>query len=328
MGDLSITQQQLPSSDELYKQGKVEIKDLRELKVGEGSTIFYTDKEGSRWGHVRFEEANAYIKTNGEAKFKTASGQVLLSSNATDGNFVNVINNALNTQSKTILDGFTFEETDYKGAFKTGNITWDEITGLVTGGTGIVMNARGLIGANNGTPTFTIDATTGNATFAGILAGASGTFGTITAGSISGVTISGSTITGGIIQTATSGYRMRLNGTNSRLEGLLNNTVLGSVYVNANGDIIIDGTDDANLAVGGTIQCYATQTSFKPLANGTYDLGDSSHYFDEIYVGRVRVNAASPNVGLTQTVQVLDDDGSTRKNLVFKGGFFVDAYND
>ena len=53
---------------------------------------------------------------------------------------------------------------------------------MVTGGTGIVINDRGIIGAASGVATFTIDSTTGNATFAGTLAAASGTLGSITIG--------------------------------------------------------------------------------------------------------------------------------------------------
>ena len=50
MSELVVEQVVLPNPDQLYNQGKSEIQDVRTLKVGEGSTIFYTDKEGSRWG--------------------------------------------------------------------------------------------------------------------------------------------------------------------------------------------------------------------------------------------------------------------------------------
>ena len=105
--------------------------------------------------------------------------------NAT-GNF---IDSNLDTSSKKILSDFTFEDTDYTGAFKTGDITWSSVDGTVTGGSGILINAAGMVGANAGTETFTIDATTGNATFYGTLSGASGTFGTITSGTINGVSL-------------------------------------------------------------------------------------------------------------------------------------------
>ena len=183
MGDVIIDQEKLPSPDELYNKGKHDIGNLAELKIGAGSSIFFTDKEGSRWGSIRFDTAQAWIKVDGTAQFKTSDGDVLLSTSATDGNFVNVINTALNTSSKTILQDFTFQSTDYAGAFKSGNPTWDEGTGLITGGSGVLINARGILGAANGVATFTLDATTGNATFAGTLTAASGTLGAITVGS-------------------------------------------------------------------------------------------------------------------------------------------------
>lgn len=46
------------------------------------------------------------------------------------------------------------------------------------------MFRGGLVGANSGTTTFSIDATTGNATFAGTLSAAGGTLGVITTGLI------------------------------------------------------------------------------------------------------------------------------------------------
>jgi hypothetical protein len=47
-----------------------------------------------------------------------------------------------------------------------------------------VFNKKGLIFANNGTPTITLDGATGNATFAGTLNAAGGTLGVITTGKI------------------------------------------------------------------------------------------------------------------------------------------------
>ena len=99
------------------------------------------------------------------------------------GNLVNdVINVNLDTESKTLLKDFTFGSTDYSGAFKTGDITWDVSTGEITGGSGAVFYKGGLIFASAGVATITLNGTTGSAKFAGILSAASGTLGTITAG--------------------------------------------------------------------------------------------------------------------------------------------------
>jgi hypothetical protein len=83
-----------------------------------------------------------------------------------------LITTNLNTSTKTILAGFTFNSTDYAGSLKTGNITWNSTTGAITGGSGIVINKKGIVGASSGVTTFSIDGTTGDATFKGtILAG-------------------------------------------------------------------------------------------------------------------------------------------------------------
>jgi len=53
------------------------------------------------------------------------------------------------------------------GALAVGTITWNSTTGALTGGTGIAITEFGIIGASSGSATFTIEASTGDATFAG-----------------------------------------------------------------------------------------------------------------------------------------------------------------
>lgn len=100
------------------------------------------------------------------------------------------------------------------------------------------------------------------------------------------ITILGGTITGGTIQTAATGYRVKMNGATSKLECLSGNTVLGSVYADANGDINLNGTDDVNLAIGGTIKCYASSTSFKPNSDRAYNLGADDAQWNDVYADR------------------------------------------
>lgn len=89
----------------------------------------------------------------------------------------------IDASAQTILKDFTFGATDYSGAFKSGDIAWNTTTGALTGGSGIIMYRKGIVGATAGVATFTIDATTGAATFAGNLSAAGGTFsGTLTVG--------------------------------------------------------------------------------------------------------------------------------------------------
>jgi len=111
-----------------------------------------------------------------------------------------VINARLDSSSKNILSDFNFGTTDYAGAVKSGDITWNTTTGAITGGSGVVVYRDGIVGAAAGVETFSIDATTGSATFAGTLSAAAGTLGTITAG----------TLTGLLFQTASSGERVAI----------------------------------------------------------------------------------------------------------------------
>jgi len=100
------------------------------------------------------------------------------------GSNVKFISDTIDTENKNILKDFTFSPSDYSGAFKSGDITWDTSTGLVTGGTGIVMHKGGIVGAKDGNATFSINASTGDATFAGTLSAAGGSLGEITTGQI------------------------------------------------------------------------------------------------------------------------------------------------
>lgn len=177
--DLNIIQQQLPvdssrgsgAGTSTFQQINANI-----IKVGAAPDLVYIDETGVYCGGSTSDLALAYLKSDGTVKYKTASGDTIMDTGSLTGDYLNVINNALNTSSKQILSDFTFTSSDYSGAFRTGNITWDEVTGLVTGGTGSVYNAAGLIFAKDGVPTITLNGITGDATFAGDITGATGTF--------------------------------------------------------------------------------------------------------------------------------------------------------
>ena len=59
------------------------------------------------------------------------------------------------------------------GGLKIGTITWNSTTGALIGGTGIAVTEWGIIGANNGTATFTVETSTGDITIKGDLIGGS-----------------------------------------------------------------------------------------------------------------------------------------------------------
>lgn len=92
------------------------------------------------------------------------------------------LSNKLNKSAADIISGVLDVDTStYNGGIRTGSVTWNTTTGAITGGSGVVITKKGLIGVASGVTKFSIDGSTGAATFAGDISGASGTF----AGSIS-----------------------------------------------------------------------------------------------------------------------------------------------
>lgn len=170
------------------------------------------------------------------------------------GNLItDLINARLDSSAKTILSDFNFGATNYAGAVKAGDIAWNATTGAITGGSGVVVYRKGIVGANAGVVTFSIDATTGNATFSG--------------------TITGSTITGGTIQTSdlTTVNRIRILGSSNQIQFL--NSVNDNV---AQIQTFYNGTDEGCTiqATGASLNTYYTSSSgyssIDITANGAY----------------------------------------------------------
>ena len=148
------------------------------------------------------DNAAAYILKTGVTKFQSLTvvggtidgtstiggrtGTALAAAiNASNNLVTDIINARLDTSSKNILSDFNFGTTNYAGAVKSGDITWNTTTGAITGGSGVVVYRSGIVGAKDGATTFSIT-TAGDATFAGTLSAAAGTLGTITAGTFTG----------------------------------------------------------------------------------------------------------------------------------------------
>jgi len=149
------------------------------INIPDASTAnsFHVDTSGNTWwGATAIGSATAKILNTGAGTFSkvTISG----------GADVIFISDTLDTSTKKILKDFTFGSSDYSGAFKTGNITWDATTGAITGGSGALFNKNGLIFATNGEATITLDGITGGANFSGTLSAPTGSLGAITTGLI------------------------------------------------------------------------------------------------------------------------------------------------
>jgi hypothetical protein len=95
--------------------------------------------------------------------------------------------------------------------------------------------------------------------------------------------ITAGTVTGAIIQTASTGYRIKMNYSTNKIEYLNNDTVLASSYPSADGDHITNATDDILFAIGGTIKCGVHSGAFKPNSDKAYDLGADEAQWNNVY---------------------------------------------
>jgi hypothetical protein len=204
----------------------------------------YLDSLGViRYGKTSFSDtthAGYYISTDGiyigatgdvsKLKYTIADGSfdfvgtvssrsTLTIANAIDagGNLVtDIINARLDSSAKKILSDFDFGTTDYAGAVKSGTVTWDTNTGAITGGSGVIVYRGGIVGVNNGTTTFSIDATTGNAMFAGTLSAVTGSLGSLTVNGSIEVSSSGNIHCGQTAFQVGKGWWMDYNNGNPR----------------------------------------------------------------------------------------------------------------
>lgn len=261
------------------------VQHFAQATFGAGETsIVCIDSEGAKFGSKILADAKAYIKTDGSFKFIDKNGNTIIDSQGTGGNFMELINSTLNTATKQILGEFTF------GASGAIAIKTDADNGLWLSPTGILAKKAGVT-------TFALE-TDGDATFAGTLSAASGTIGIVT----------------GTIQTAASGYRLRMSAAANAFQSLNGDTVLGSISTSANGDLILTGTNNVIFAPAGTAKFGMYSGSFRPITTRDYDLGDSTHLFDKCYAasyyaGSSATQGASESQSFVSRVAQSKSDG-------------------
>ena len=209
----------------------------------------------------------------------------------TSGNLVkDVINSKLDTAAKTILDSFTF---GHSGALQIG-----EYSSGVSGD--IRISPNGIIGRDEtDSNTFTIDATTGNATFSGDITGSTGTFGSviINSGTISWGTVSGTTdapdnnatdgatfgtnVSGGGTGTNyvnNNGYITALTGSSITTGTLTVGSSSVGITVDSGGDILFNSTSSSSYSqlvfekVG--TSNYGWEIHYVSTGGGGYNAGD------------------------------------------------------
>lgn len=144
-------------------------------------------------------------------------------------------------QSPDILSSTVSVNAVTGAGFRAGNLTWDS-AGNRTSGSGVAMTPGGLVGHNGTDYTFSINASTGSATFKGDLTGASGTF----SGNLSG----GQFTTGGF-----TGYAWPSAGTYGSYLG-----PSGLLLGNANNSKYFQVTYDGNIYAPGFSVVNGTMT--------------------------------------------------------------------
>lgn len=143
---------------------------------------------------------------------------------------VNGLTTKLNSDARNVLTG--------SGGLVAGTMTWNT-SGVRTGGYGVAMTSNGIAAYNSsGNPTFTLNGSTGDATFYGALSAASGSFaGTMTVGTSPAVSGSSMTGTGGVINSGgtfalgNSTTNISFNGSTLTLNGSV--VATGNITENA-----------------------------------------------------------------------------------------------
>jgi len=303
--------------------GSTFLSDLREFSIGDGTQVFRADRSGLWLGGKTFDTAtfsvsmagaivasdftltggtikygktsftdstNAgyfmsalgfYFGSAGDAtklKYIIATGALdyigtlsgresstLASAiNASGQLITDVVNSKLSTSSQQILQGFTF---GVSGAIQIGT--------YVSGVSGdIRITPNGIVGRNkDNATTFSIDAVTGDPTFAGTLVAAAGTLGIITAGTF---------------QTAPSGQRVVISGSENLIRFYDSGGVdRGTIYGIPTG-IGITGDIDAgsvNLNVYAINLTKGTGSAITVTWNNSVDIGSNSYRFRDLYLG-------------------------------------------
>lgn len=151
------------------------------------------------------------------------------------------------------------------GALKAGTITWNSTTGALTGGTGIAVTKWGIIGANAGTATFTIETSTGTATLEGNISGGANIDITGTA-KFAGSTNSGGVLYCGVFNDGgTVAGGLLAKGANSGGFGVHGKIVSGSLL-----SVGVKGENTGGRGVEGSattgVGVYATATTGTALA--------------------------------------------------------------
>jgi hypothetical protein len=155
----------------------------------------------------------------------------------------------------------------------TGKLATFQVFGG-TGGIGTFITADNIAASTITANEIATNTITANKMSVSTLSAISADLGTITAG----------TVTGAIIQTATSGYRIKLNYSDNTLNFLSDDTVLTTMSCDASNSMVLASGGLIKFDLGTDSQTwYMSSSGFYPLTDKTGNLGSSSKEWNNIY---------------------------------------------
>jgi hypothetical protein len=179
------------------------------------------------------------------------------------------LNSRLRNNANDVLGGIiSVNVVSAPAGFRAGTLNWNT-AGVRTSGSGVAMTPLGLVAYAGATPTFVLDATTGNATFAGELDAATGTF----AGALSAATgeFNGALKVGTNPQRTTGGMTgtgavFNAGGTFA-IGNATNNLSFDNTTLTLNGDLVATGNIQTSAV--STIKIGANAVTIPAGATGT-----------------------------------------------------------
>jgi hypothetical protein len=174
----------------------------------------------------------------------------------------------LSKSAGDILSGSITVQT--AGGISTGTITWDG-AGNLTGGSGVAITAKGIVGAASGVATFSINGSTGAAIFKGSVDAATVTSGGITVNGSINVSTSGSIYSGQSTYNSGTGWHFDYNAGSPRMSIGDSSTKsltwdTGSGLFTINSGVLLGSTSVSTTVAGALAGASALQ------ANSTYTL--------------------------------------------------------
>lgn len=257
-------------SDTRY--GSQYLTDVRSLQVGYGSKVLRVDDQGIWLGAATFASAPFSVDMDGNI---VATSLTLASLSGDLDDIADGLTYAKTTLNAALGAGYAYSGLNTSGEIIKGFLN-TQLSAKSLPADGVRVDSSGIYGRKASVTTFYIS-NAGDAYFSG---------------DIYASTITGSTITGAVLQTATSGQRVVITGSNNDVRfydsaGTYQGRIVGST--SGSGSVFITGVNGASIGVGSTIYMYATGASAEMilakdmLPVGSVRLGDLGSEFTSVW---------------------------------------------